>query len=220
MNSKLWQLRHSRESVLFIAVHTRVASTRFQRLHDVVFFYSKSGKPTFNGERIAYGEQSGKRDSHYKQDDDGRWYRWQKRKNAEPYKIFLSDGVRLGDWWKIAPINASAKERLGYPTQKPEALLERIIKASSNEGDVVLDAYCGCGTTIAGAQRLDRCWIGVDITYQSIALILKRLEDRYPAQWPEIEANILLDARRDSCCREIPPPVAEPRRRPDSDCYS
>jgi hypothetical protein len=87
------------------------------------------------------------------------------------------------------------RERLGYPTQKPEALLERIIKASSNEGDVVLDAYCGCGTTVAVAQRLKRQWIGIDITYQSIALILKRFQDTYEKNgtWPEVEANILLD---------------------------
>jgi DNA modification methylase len=75
-------------------------------------------------------------------------------------------------WDDISPINSQAKERLGYPTQKPEALLERIIKASSNKGEIVLDAYCGCGTTIAVAQRLKRKWIGIDITYQSIALIL------------------------------------------------
>lgn len=96
-------------------------------------------------------------------------------------------------WDDIPPINSQAAERLGYPTQKPEALLERIIRASSNEGDTVLDAYCGCGTTVAVAQRLGRRWIGIDITYQSISLILKRLEDKYPADWPQIEANILLD---------------------------
>jgi hypothetical protein len=79
----------------------------------------------------------------------------------------------------IPPISSQAKERLGYPTQKPEALLERIIKASSNEGDVILDAYCGCGTTVAVSQNLNRKWIGIDITYQSISLILKRLEDKF-----------------------------------------
>ncbi len=71
------------------------------------------------------------------------------------------------------------KELLGYPTQKPEALLERIIRASSNEGDTVLDAYCGCGTTIAVAERLKRRWIGIDITYQSISVIIRRLEDTF-----------------------------------------
>lgn len=78
-------------------------------------------------------------------------------------------------WDDIAPINSQAKERLGYPTQKPESLLQRIIEVSTNEGDVVLDAYCGCGTTVASAQRLNRRWIGIDITYQAISLIVKRL---------------------------------------------
>ncbi|MDQ3323868.1 MAG: site-specific DNA-methyltransferase [Acidobacteriota bacterium] len=87
-------------------------------------------------------------------------------------------GLSVTDLWTdIEPINSAAAERLGYPTQKPEALLERIISASSNEGDVVLDAFCGCGTTVAVANRLKRRWIGMDITYQSVALILKRLKD-------------------------------------------
>ena len=85
----------------------------------------------------------------------------------------------MGDWWDIPIINASAKERLGYPTQKPEALLERIIEASCLEGGVVLDAYCGCGTTIAVAQRTGRSWIGIDITYIAIDLIQKRLIDQF-----------------------------------------
>ncbi len=82
-------------------------------------------------------------------------------------------------WDDIEMISSQAAERLGYPTQKPESLLERIIRASSNEGDTILDAYCGCGTTIAVAERLKRNWIGIDITYQSISLILKRLEDTF-----------------------------------------
>ena len=70
-------------------------------------------------------------------------------------------------------------ERLGYPTQKPEALLERIIQASSNEGDVVLDPFCGCGTAIAAAQTLNRRWIGIDITHLAIGLIKQRLQDKF-----------------------------------------
>jgi DNA modification methylase len=89
-------------------------------------------------------------------------------------------GKNIGTIWNdIPPINSQAKERLGYPTQKPESLLERIIGASSKEGDTVLDAYCGCGTTIAVAEKMGRNWIGIDITYQSISLILKRLEDSF-----------------------------------------
>ena len=79
----------------------------------------------------------------------------------------------------IDPLSPHAKERMKYPTQKPEELLERIIKASTNEGDLVLDAYCGCGTTVAVAERLRRRWIGVDITFQAIAVILKRMEDTF-----------------------------------------
>jgi hypothetical protein len=89
-------------------------------------------------------------------------------------------GIALQCLWEdISPINSQAKERLGYPTQKPESLLERILISSSNEGDVILDAYCGCGTTVVVSQRLNRQWIGIDITYQSISLILKRLEDSF-----------------------------------------
>lgn len=87
----------------------------------------------------------------------------------------------MGDVWEISHINASAKERLGYPTQKPEALLERIIKASSNEGDIVLDPFCGCGTSIAVAEKLHRKWIGIDITHLAITLMKHRLLDSYGA---------------------------------------
>ncbi len=85
-------------------------------------------------------------------------------------------------WTDIRPIGAQAQERLGYPTQKPEALLERIIKASSNEGDVVLDPFCGCGTAIAVAQRLNRRWIGIDITHLAISLMKNRLLDSFGAE--------------------------------------
>lgn len=89
-------------------------------------------------------------------------------------------GVLMGNvWTDIDPINSRAAERLGYPTQKPEALLERIISASSNEDDCVLDPFCGCGTAIAVAQRLKRNWIGIDITHLAIGLIKSRLRDAF-----------------------------------------
>jgi site-specific DNA-methyltransferase (adenine-specific) len=90
-------------------------------------------------------------------------------------------GVPLQALWDdIPPINSQAAERLGYPTQKPLALLERIISASSNPGDIVLDPFCGCGTAIAAAQKLGRKWIGIDITHLSIALQKYRLQDMFP----------------------------------------
>jgi len=94
-----------------------------------------------------------------------------------------SKGEYIQDiWTEIFDVNAVAKERLGYPTQKPEALLERIINASSNEGDVVLDPFCGCGTTITVDERLKRRWIGIDITHLAIALIKMRLHDTFSAE--------------------------------------
>ena len=99
-------------------------------------------------------------------------------------KRYLDDskGVSVQDFWDdIAMLRGihQSGERLGYPTQKPEALLERILKTSSNEGDVVLDPFCGCGTTIQVAQRLNRRWIGIDITHLAIGLIKKRLSDTF-----------------------------------------
>jgi DNA modification methylase len=89
-------------------------------------------------------------------------------------------GIPLQDLWTdISPINSQAEERLGYPTQKPEALLDRIILSSSNPGDVVLDPFCGCGTAIASSQRLARRWVGIDITHLAINLIKKRLGDTH-----------------------------------------
>jgi DNA modification methylase len=90
----------------------------------------------------------------------------------------------------IQPIGAQAAERLGYPTQKPLALLERIIEASSNEGDVILDPFCGCGTALDAAQKLKRQWIGIDITHLAIGLIERRLKERYPKLRPKGAFNI------------------------------
>ena len=78
------------------------------------------------------------------------------------------------------PLNSQAQERLGYPTQKPVALLERVVNASSNPGDVVLDPFCGCGPTVHAAEKLGRAWIGIDVTHLAIGLIEKRLRDAFP----------------------------------------
>jgi len=98
------------------------------------------------------------------------------------YKRYLDEmpGVPLQDvWTDLKPIGSQARERLGYPTQKPESLLERIIRTSSREGDLVLDPFCGCGTTVAVAQRLGRRWIGIDITHLAVTLMKYRLEHTF-----------------------------------------
>lgn len=98
----------------------------------------------------------------------------------EKYYLDEMKGVPLTDLWDdIPPINSQAAERLGYPTQKPEALLERIVKCGSKEGDFILDPFCGCGTAIAVAQRLNRRWVGIDITHLAIGLIKVRLRDAH-----------------------------------------
>ncbi|CAM3285745.1 Methyltransferase [Sphingomonas antarctica] len=187
------------------------AKSDFARKHDVIFRYSKSKDFVFNAAAVS-SPRGETRHNHMKKhiDEDGRAFRSIKS-NGKIYKYYDDEGVIPADVWPISHLQQKDPERLGYPTQKPEIILERIIKASSNEGDVVLDAYCGCGTTVAVAQRLGRRWIGIDITYQSISLILKRLQDKYPAEWPAIEAGILLDG----VPRDIASAVALANRKDD-----
>ncbi len=122
-------------------------------------------------------------------DDDGRiWYPRKtngsldtsKRPQLKRYLNEMEGGVMGTVWTDIPPINSQAQERLGYPTQKPLALLERILEASSNEGDTVLDPFCGCGTAVHAAEKLKRNWIGIDVTHLAISLIEKRLNDAFP----------------------------------------
>ncbi len=115
-------------------------------------------------------------------DSEGRiWYPGDtsKRPRLKRYLDEMSGTLMGSLWTDIPPINSQAAERLGYPTQKPQALLERIIAASSNPGDLVLDPFAGCGTTVAAAQKLGRRWIGIDITHLSIALLKYRLKDAF-----------------------------------------
>jgi DNA modification methylase len=147
---------------------------------------------------LLHPEQGRRPNLHYELMGVTRTWRWSKDRMDEAvsaghvvqtgpgkvprYKRYLDEqkGRLIDDVWAdIPPINSQAAERLGYPTQKPLALLERIISASSNEGDIVLDPFCGCGTTIDAAQRLGRRWIGIDITYLAIDLIDTRLRDTY-----------------------------------------
>lgn len=104
-----------------------------------------------------------------------------KRPRVKRYLAEMEGGVMGTVWSDISPINSQAQERLGYPTQKPLALLERIIAASSDEGQVVLDPFCGCGTAVHAAEKQKRQWVGIDITHLAISLIEKRLRDAFPA---------------------------------------
>jgi site-specific DNA-methyltransferase (adenine-specific) len=107
---------------------------------------------------------------------------WTLQKDPQSNATFKEQegSIITNAWIDINPLHSSDAERLGYPTQKPLELLERIIQASSNPGDIVLDSFCGCGTAIAAAQKLGRKWIGIDITHLSIALQKYRLEAMFP----------------------------------------
>lgn len=135
-------------------------------------------------------------------DAQGRIY-WPHKTDGMPrLKQYLEDmpGVPLQDIWDdIPPISAHARERLGYPTQKPLALLERIIQASSNPGDIILDPFCGCGTAIAAAQKLGRKWIGIDITHLSIALQKYRLQDMFP----DIQFNVVGEPEDGAAAKQL-----------------
>ena len=138
--------------------------------------YEFMGTKPYVGRYWAYSKENMER--FYK---DSRLY-FPKNGGTPAYKRYLDEmqGVPLqNDWSDVQP--AQGNEYLGYPTQKPLALLERIIAASSNEGDVVLDPFCGCGTALDAAQKLNRNWIGIDITHLAVSLIEKRLKNRYPA---------------------------------------
>jgi DNA modification methylase len=139
------------------------SKVRFSRKHDTILFYSKSSEWRFHGDRIAVPRT------------EKAMARAQRPKGA---RIAADDDRKNpNDVLLIQQMNPMARERLGYPTQKPEALLERIVLASSDPGDVVLDPFCGCGTTVAVAQRLERRWVGIDIAHLAISLTERRLTD-------------------------------------------
>ena len=174
---------------------TRQFSKRYwNRKHDDILFYTKSDKYVFNWEDVVepYSKSTIKK---YKYKDKKGYYRlcgrgikdspirsakdvdpkWEKTHPHLVVRNYLGKGYAPPDYWYIDIINQASKERLGYPTQKPEALLEKIFKASSNKADIILDAFCGCGTAMAVAHKLKRNWIGIDISPTAIWLVKRRL---------------------------------------------
>ena len=154
------------------------------------------------------GIRSGTIQERLDQLDQAGYIYWPRKEDGKPrlkHYADALDGVAPSDVWiDIPPLSAHSKERLGYPTQKPVALLERIISASSNEGDVVLDPFCGCGTTVHAAQKLDRRWIGIDVTHLAVSLIERRLRDAFGAEAEFATYGIpkSVDAARDLAARD------------------
>jgi DNA modification methylase len=136
----------------------------YQHAHDTILWYTKSNKWIWNNQSQSYKDTKMKR--YNKIDEKGNRYALIKRKRADGtiyYGKTYPKGKRINDVLDVPTLAATAKERTGYPTQKPNDLLEYIIKASSNEGNIVLDPFCGCGTTVIVASKLNRQFIGIDI---------------------------------------------------------
>ncbi len=146
---------------------------KFQQLHDTIFFYSKTNEYTFRVIFIDYTVGSRERK------EQGVLHRF--KRGHDPVlvsnKSVDKKGVPANDVWQIPFIAPSAKERIGYPTQKPLAVYERIVDASSNEGDIVLDPFCGCATTPVAAERLGRQWVGIDIWDKAHEVVVDRLKN-------------------------------------------
>jgi len=149
---------------------------RFQRKHDIILFYSKSDKYIFNEHAVKVPLDPNHISRYNKTDKFGKKYALIKSKGGEYSKIYLKEeGIVMDDVWDLPFIHGN--ESMGYPTQKPLALLERIIKASSNKGDVVLDPMCGGGTTVVSAYQLNRKFIGIDVSPTACRMMIKRLND-------------------------------------------
>ncbi len=168
----IFEKQNFRNEIIWAYRTGGVSKRWFGRKHDVLFFYVKSGSYCFNPikEKSYLTHKYGFKNIEIKKDRTG-WYT----------EIFCRD------WWVIEALRGNHPETSGYPTQKPLALLERIIKASSNEGDVVLDPFCGCGTTLHAAQALHRSWIGIDVCVTACKVIEKRLRNHFESIWSDIQ---------------------------------
>ena len=155
---------HFRNEIVWCYAGGATPRKDFPRKHDIIFRYARGRTPRFHVEYRSYGEHNttgkratdlgGRRDIHYRK-----------------------EGTPINDWWSdIKPVINWHKENTGYPTQKPLSLMERIIKTSSNKGDLVFDPFCGCATTCVAAERLKRHWIGIDLSEEAAAIVLERMK--------------------------------------------
>jgi DNA modification methylase len=177
----VFEVDNFRNEIVWVKNSGGIGRAAFNKRHEILFFYSKTKKYYYNGKAIGdlREQNEGTFGGYFGKDKNGRKYR-EVRKAGKVYKYYMDEPKNPNDVWPVQQIPERDKtERVGYPTQKPEALLERILKASSNEWDLVLDPFCGCGTTIAVAEKLRRKWTGIDVTYLSIDIIKKRFEKNH-----------------------------------------
>ena len=167
----------------------------FNRKHDIILFYGNSKHSLFSMPKTEWTRddiiRTRKQKIHV--DEDGDEVIWMpggkghSKNKLKKISTIIEEGKALSDVWQIPIISSSSKERMGYPTQKPIALLDRILRASSSTDDVVLDPFCGCGTTIHAAQLLGRRWIGIDVCVNACKVIEKRLRENFSGLWADVE---------------------------------
>lgn len=185
--SSTWNPQYAEQNAAYVASKYRYNDNDGRGLYRLDNMTSPNPRPNMMYEWKGHASPAlgwrYSRETMAKLDAEGRiWYPDSKAKRPQLKRYLNEQEGRIFDnvWIDIFPVNSQAQERLGYPTQKPLALLERIIKASSSPGDLVLDPFCGCGTAIAAAHKLGRKWIGIDITHLSIALQKYRMEQMFP----------------------------------------
>ncbi len=162
--------RHFRNEIVWAYTGPGARQRQFSRKHDTILYYSKSDAWTFNDDAV--------RVPHKKLNTNRKGRAIDAPLTPDDRDRLLKRGKIPESWWtEFSPVGRLASERLGYPTQKPLALYERIIKASSNPGDLVLDPFCGCATTPVAAERLGRQWVGMDIWDGAFGIVQKRMED-------------------------------------------
>ena len=179
-----------RNEIVWCYSHGGKGKKDFARKHDIILRYCKSHIYTFNGDSVAVSRDTGvkSKGGRLGTDEKGRPFQDKiVKKTGKVYRYYLDTGKIPEDYWKdINSLQAGVAERTGYPTQKPLVLLERIIKASSNEGDIVLDPFCGCATTCVASEKLERKWIGIDVSFKAYELVKERLQK-------EVGINVSVD---------------------------
>jgi len=196
-----------RNEIIWSYQGTGQPGNAFKRKHDIVLFYGRTRSSYFSekGSSEPIGDFS---KSKYTQKDEKGLYKNIRHPDGNVHKQYIRSHQRMRDVWEIPIINAMAKERTGYPTQKPLALLKRIINASSNEGDMVLDPFCGCATTPVAAEILNRQWVGVDLEPRSYHLVVQRLNKSH------VQKELAPNKRGDKCdWDKLCSPESEPPQR-------
>ncbi|MHB9296338.1 putative site-specific DNA-methyltransferase (adenine-specific) [Pillotina sp. SPG140] len=185
---KIFGMQHFLNEIIWCYTGPATVKNRFPHKHDTIYRYAKSTVFTFNRDALRIPYQA-------LHSDKGKKAFWGSRGKLQDSKIkqdYLERGKIPEDYWVDIPSGGhiSPKERIGYPTQKPEALLERIIRAASNEGDLVVDPFMGGGTTIAVAERLNRRWIGIDQSLIAVNVTDVRLQKQKNLYSPPYTVHI------------------------------